>query len=262
MARRSITPQSGTVIQVEIREVDMANHVAHVRDKMDGDLIASIRDVPNGGQIPATGEQWSCERIGFQWYLKSRLSTTDETIYPQDAGPGDAVMQATSRVILEGTEGLLFNGVVFQDVLDDVDTKVTMPQVDAEVSAWAASIGMVTPIPWTQLPLLGNPTGAANVGTWWNYAVPFGPVMYMRDAMGTVFIKGLAQYHASVGSNYIVDVGGLPVGCRPSQTLMKEMISSAGGGRRVDILANGAIFQHDIPLNAWVSLDMSFKAEL
>lgn len=117
-------------------------------------------------------------------------------------------------------------------------------------------------VPWTQLPLQGNPTGATGVGNWWNYAAPYGPVRFCKTADGTVHIKGLIQYSSTAGSNYIVPVGGLPAGCRPSQTLLRHVYTSADAvNHRCDISADGSLYQYDIPLNMWVSLDFCFKAE-
>lgn len=116
-------------------------------------------------------------------------------------------------------------------------------------------------VPWTQLPLLNNPTGATNVGVWWNYAAPYGPVRYCKTADGIVYIKGIVQYSSTTGNNLVAPAGALPVGCRPGQTLLLQAISSAGGGRRLDVLADGSLYQYDIPLNAWLSLNLSFKAE-
>lgn len=92
--------------------------------------------------------------------------------------------------------------------------------------------------------------------SWVNYdSANFSPAGYEKDADGIVYLRGFIKT-GTIGSAAYT----LPVGSRPSKTILREAATSSGIGR-VDIFASGAV----VPVsgsNGWFSLDgITFPAE-
>ena len=125
------------------------------------------------------------------------------------------------------------------------------PALGAVLSGDPAEAGgaeWVTPTAWT---------GVAYSAFYVDYAAPYGPVKYMRDATGTVFVKGL--YEITTGAATVVAFT-LPAGFRPSQALIFSLQTSAGA-QRFDLDSSGQLAQPGLPVGTWCSASFSFKAE-
>lgn len=113
----------------------------------------------------------------------------------------------------------------------------------------------------SRLPKLVPWTTATLINGWTHYAAPFGPFQYMKDAAGTVFLKGLVSPPAAFGVRSPLI---LPAGCRPgNQLIFAAFGATASGLERLDIGTDGSIICNNVPAGVtnYVSLSCSFKAE-
>lgn len=138
-----------------------------------------------------------------------------------------------------GVEGVIAPPATNQLLLGDTAT----------ATGWKLHTGpRPNQVEWTT-PTLGS--------GWTQYAAPYGPTRYMKDAEGTVFMKGLLT---RVGGGNIPFT--LPVGMRPSQTLIFACLSgTTGTAIRVDIDSAGIVSLPNGGDHAWVTFTLNFKAE-
>jgi hypothetical protein len=94
------------------------------------------------------------------------------------------------------------------------------------------------------------------LNSWENYGATYYNAGYRKDAQGFVHLRGLIR-NGTVGSPAF----SLPVGYRPSATVLSCTISNALIGR-VDIFSSGSVTPASPSDNYWVSLqNIVFKAE-
>lgn len=108
MVVRPITPPQ-MQITVTIDEVDISTRTVHAHDKTNAPIQASFRTAPGAAmRIPAQGDLWTAQRIGFQWYLGERIDTVAEHAYANDSmGSGD------TRLASDGTLHVLSDSIIF-----------------------------------------------------------------------------------------------------------------------------------------------------
>jgi microcystin-dependent protein len=110
------------------------------------------------------------------------------------------------------------------------------------------------------LPNLVEWTNVTPVNGYTQYASPYGTTSFMKDAMGTVFVRGLLQVPASPN----VTMFTLPVGCRPGRELILRLAnSSAAGSGEIRIMTTGVVLVNASGASngGWQSCTFDFKAE-
>ena len=103
-------------------------------------------------------------------------------------------------------------------------------------------------VDWTTFPYAAGVT---------DYGSGFGPPKYMKDALGTVFVRGLIQPSATSAASSLL--GTLPAGCRPGVSF-RVMLSRSAVATDTNISAAGAITMAHVAAD-WISVSFSFKAE-
>lgn len=164
----------------------------------------------------------------------------------------DDVQRAVDEAVDARLRAQLAGGQVFPSItprslqveaLTPSGTKGRVLVDDGRLATWQGD-----QVPWTLLPLQ---TGYSH------YGAPFGPCNFMKDALGTVFVRGLVQTDAGAASLLI---GQLPVGCRPARQVVMPIMTS-GGLQRFDLYESGFVSSSSLAVGSWSSLFFSFKAE-
>ncbi len=106
----AVTPNSGEMLTVMILDVDLANRVVHVKDKTGSTYQATFRASGSFLQIPVVNEYWTVTRIGFQWFLGTKVE--DRSDDPTTLNQGDVRIKTDGTIHLDpGPDGtVLING--------------------------------------------------------------------------------------------------------------------------------------------------------
>jgi len=113
----AVTPQNGDIITVQIQDVDLANRIIHVKDRLGGAYQITFRATGAFLQIPVVNEHWTATRVGFQWHLGSRINDPDEVTNIDELGQGDIRIQTTGDIHLNPGGSVDVMGMVVADGL-------------------------------------------------------------------------------------------------------------------------------------------------
>lgn len=95
-------------IVVKIEQVDLANRIAHVRDKTNSPLLVSFREAPGGIlHVPAQDQKWTAKRLGATWHLEAKLDSLSDARWAADnmqSGDTRITSDGTVHVLTEGME--------------------------------------------------------------------------------------------------------------------------------------------------------------
>ena len=208
-----------------------------------GDLTIATDDV-----APVAAGDRTLWWNGAKGVLYVRYRDADSVAWVQ-AVP--STVDLSTRVRHDAPQGLSVPQQVQARQNIDADSSVrfdaqvlTVPQQAQARTNIGAAQATIDPA-WTPL---------AYTNGWVDYAAPYGPCG-VRKVNGVVFLRGL------VASGTAPAMFTLPVGYRPSNTLLLNVQTSPNVACRLDISANGVV-SHTGGSNGWVSIGgISFLAE-
>ncbi|NCQ53944.1 hypothetical protein COV88_02685 [Candidatus Saccharibacteria bacterium CG11_big_fil_rev_8_21_14_0_20_41_19] len=191
------------------------------------------------GAICKTQDQRLVDGIAANGFTVNYYSTTNSVVpnsIASDSTKSDtirfAALQTTSNVSVTISAAGTIAG---RDVSQSGTVREISPNNNTTVT------GDVT---WSSFSMQNN---------WVNYGYEYNTQGYRRTKDGVVMLKGLIKRSGTITSGEIIAT--LPVGYRPSETLLFQTQTNPNVGSRVDIKANGDIAVLSPSDPGWLSLE-------